>query len=77
MKRCRMGLKAFPKEVEVGALVQLSMDMTQTTLLRFYEIIELERRPLTDDEHRALNAMLDLFQIAENDVQRLKKRIGN
>ena len=77
MKGCRMGLKAFPKEVEVGALVQLSMDMTQTALLRVYEIIELEKRPLTDDEHRALNAMLDLFQIAESDVAKLRKRMAN
>lgn len=70
-----MVLKAFPKEADVGALVQISMDMTQTTLLRFYEIIEIERRLLTDDEHHALNAMLDLFQIAESDVQRLKRRM--
>lgn len=70
-----MVLKAFPKEADVGALVQISMDMTQTTLLRFYEIIEIERRPLTDDEHHALDAMLDLFQIAESDVQRLKRRM--
>lgn len=77
MKGCRMVLKTFPEDADVGALVQLSMDMTQTTLLRFYEIIELERRPLTDDEHRALNAMLDLFQIAESDVKKLKKRMVN
>jgi len=70
-----MVLKAFPKEADVGALVQISMDMTQKTLLRFYEIIEIERRPLTDDEHHALDAMLDLFQIAESDVQRLKRRM--
>ena len=74
---CRMVLKAFPKDADVGALVQISMDMMQTTLLRFYEIIEIERRSLTDDEHQALNAMLDLFQIAESDVQRLKRRMGN
>ena len=77
MKGCRVVLKAFPDEADVGALVQISMDMTQTTLLRFYEIIELERRPLTEDEHRALNAMLDLFQIAESDVKKLKRRMGN
>ena len=77
MKGCRVVLKAFSDEADVGALVQISMDMTQTTLLRFYEIIELERRPLTDDEHRALNAMLDLFPIAESDVKKLKKRMVN
>ncbi|MFM8606720.1 MAG: hypothetical protein ACKOBC_02005 [Hyphomicrobiales bacterium] len=77
MKGGRVVLKAFPDEADVGALVQISTDMTQTTLLRFFEIIELERRPLTDDEHRALNAMLDLFQIAESDVKKLKRRMGN
>ena len=77
MKGCRMVLKTFPENADVGALVQLSMDMTQPALLRVYEIIELEKRPLTEDEHRALNAMLDLFQIAESDVQRLKRRMGN
>ena len=77
MNWCRIVLKAFPKDADVSALVQISMDMTQTTLLRFYEIIELEQRPLTDDEYRALDAMLDVFQTAESDVQKLKRRMVN
>ena len=72
-----MVLKAFPKEADVGALVQMSMDMTQTALLRVYEIVELEKRPLTEEEHRALDAMLHLFGIAESDVMKLKKRMAN
>ena len=72
-----MVLKAFPKDADVGALVQMSMDMSQTALLRVYEIVELEKRPLTEEEHRALDAMLALFGVAESDVMRLKKRMAN
>lgn len=70
-------IKELPKIAEVGALVQMTMNITQTTLFRVYEIIEIERRPLTEEEQRSLDAMLELFSIAENDVQKLKKRMAH
>jgi hypothetical protein len=73
----RRMIKELPKIAEVGALVQMTMNITQTTLFRVYEIIEIERRPLTEEEQRSLDAMLELFSIAENDVQKLKKRMAH
>ena len=74
---CRMYLKYFPKDADVGALVQLAMDMTQTALLRAYEIVEIEKRPLTEAECTALDSLLELCGIAGADVQKLKKRMAN
>jgi hypothetical protein len=70
-------LKDFPENADVGALIQLAMDMTQTALLRVYEIVELEQRPLTESESRALDAMIDQFKVAEQDALQLKKRRAN
>lgn len=70
-------IKELLKIAEVGALVQMTMNIKQTTLFRVYEIIEIERRPLTEEEQRSLDAMLELFSIAENDVQKLKKRMAH
>ena len=53
---CKMLLKHFPKDVDVGDLVEITMTMTQTTLLRVYEIVELEKRSLTEAERTALGA---------------------
>jgi len=72
-----MFLKNFPKDVAVGDLVDITMTMTQTTLLRVYEIVELERRPLTEDERTALDSLLALHRLADVDVQKLKKRMAN
>ena len=74
---CKMFLKAFPKDVAVGDLVEMTMTMTQTTLLRAYEIVELEKRPLTDEERTALDSLVTLYSIAGEDVQKLKKRSAN
>ena len=74
---CSMYLKYFPADADVGALIQLSMDMTQTALLRVYEIVEIEKRPLTEDEHRALNTMLTHFGLASDDVMKLTMRMAN
>ena len=71
---CRMNLRDLPKDADVGALVQMTMKMTQAALLRVYEIVEIEKRPLTEDERRALDAMLALFGDAGEDVTKLKKR---
>lgn len=72
-----MFLKDFPKDVAVGDLVDITMTMTQTTLLRVYEIVEFEKRPLTDEERTALDSLLALQRVADEDVQKLKKRMAN
>ena len=72
-----MFLKDFPKDVAVGDLVEITMTMTQTTLLRVYEIVELEGRPLTEAERTALDSLIELYGIAGDDVRKLKKRSAN
>jgi hypothetical protein len=72
-----MLLKQFPKDVDVGDLVEITMTMTQTTLLRVYEIVELEKRPLTEAERTALDCLVALHRIADKDVRKLKKRMAN
>ena len=72
-----MFLKQFPKDVEVGDLVEMTMTMTQTTLLRVYEIVELEKRSLTDEERTALDSLVALHRIADKDVRKLKKRMAH
>lgn len=74
---CRTFLKDFPKDVAIGELVEISMIMTQTTLWRVYEIVELEQRPLTDDEHTALDRLIAHYGIAGDDIQKLKRRMAN
>ena len=77
MMGCKMFLKNFPKDVAVSDLVEISMTMTQTTLWRVYEIVELEKRPLTDDERTALDCLIALYGIAGDDVRKLKERSAN
>ena len=69
-----MYLKHFPKDVDVGELVDLVMTMTQSALLRVYEIVELEKRQLTEDERKSLDVMMDYFDIAKSDAGQLKKK---
>jgi len=74
---CKMFLKDFPKDVAVGDLVEITMTMTQTTLLRVYEIVELEKRPLTDEEHGALDNLIAFYMMASDNAQKLKRTMLN
>ena len=69
-----MYLKYFPKDADIGELAYLAMAMTQSAVLRIYEIVELENRPLKDNEIAVLESMIDFFDGARNDVQKFKKR---
>ena len=68
-----MYLKYFPKDADVGELAYLAMAMTQSAILRIYEIVELEKRPLKDTEIVVLESMINFFDSARNDVQKFKK----
>lgn len=74
---CKMFLKDFPKDVAVGDLVEITMTMTQTTLLRVYEIVELEKRPLTDEERSALDNLIAFYMMASDNAQKLKRTMLN
>jgi len=69
-----MYLKYFPKDADIGELAYLAMAMTQSAVLRIYEIVELEKRPLKDTEILVLENMIDFFNNARNDVRKFKKR---
>jgi hypothetical protein len=69
-----MLLKYLPKDADIGELAYLSMAMTQSAVLRIYEIVELEKRPLKDTEILVLENMIDFFNNARNDVRKFKKR---
>jgi len=69
-----MLLKYLPKDADIGELVYLAMTMTQSAMLRIYEIVELEKRPLKDTEILVLENMIDFFDSARNDVQAFKQR---
>lgn len=72
-----MFLKNYPNNVEIGELVEITMTMMQTTLWRVYEIVECERRPLSDDDRIALESLVALYGITRDDVKKLKKRMAN
>ena len=72
-----MYLKDLPKNVDVGELVELVMIMTQTALLRVYEVVELEKRPFTEDERNSLDVMMKFFDVAKRDTRGLKRKMLN
>ena len=70
-------LKDLPKNVDVCELVELVMIMTQTALLRVYEVVEFEKRPLTNDERSSLDELIKFFDIAKRDTRGLKRKMLN
>jgi hypothetical protein len=69
-----MYLNYFPQDADISELAHLAMAMTQSAVLRIYEIVELEKRPLKESEIIVLESMIDFFDCARNDMQELKKR---
>ena len=72
-----MFLKYFPDDADVCILVNMVTTMTQSALLRIYEIIELEKRPLTEQERGSLKAMIEFLVTAKHDAERLNSKMLN
>ena len=70
-----MFLKFLPKDVDLAALVQMSIITLQSTLMRVQEITDIEARQLSESEMMALRSLLDVLGAAEEDTQNFYNKV--